>query len=180
VQSNATLWYARVAQVACVAFGAYIAITSAVLGVLGVYADNGWLSIVYGSLGVSMGVAGIAAVFTKEPMRSALLGWFLIGITSRSVLDGLYFLWFIPFTATLLVVLVATLAYKASTAKTRSMLAGGLLAILSSAVLVVAAPHLPVICPSPPARFAISYPSSSVWEEAESRYQLSCLEGGAA
>ena len=179
MQSNATPWYARVAQVACIVFGAYIAVTSLVLGVAGVYADNGWLSIMYGVLGVSMGLAGIAAMFTKEPLSSVLLGWFLIGITSRSVLDGLYFLWFIPFTATLLVVLVATLAYKPSTAKTRSMLAGGLLAILSSAVLVVAAPHLPVICPSPPAHFAISYPSSSVWEDAESRYRLHCLEDGA-
>ncbi|HKW69162.1 MAG TPA: hypothetical protein VJP81_01135 [Candidatus Dormibacteraeota bacterium] len=54
----------RVLDIACLIFGAWIAVTSAIGAALGVQSFNGWLAISYGALGVSMGAAGLVATFT--------------------------------------------------------------------------------------------------------------------
>jgi hypothetical protein len=153
---------------------------------LGFQSFNGWLAILYGSLGASMGVAGIAAVWTRHPLRDALLGWFLIGITSRAILESLYFIWFGWFISFVIaVILVAGLVYELrrhpSADRTLYALGGGAAAILSLFVLAFASPYLPVLCPAPRSAGArvllIPYPPSAFpWDEAELRFDLRCLE----
>jgi uncharacterized membrane protein len=159
---------------------------TSVIGIyLGIQAFNGWLAILYGLLGASMGVAGIAAVLTKHPLRDALLGWFLIGITSRAILESLYFIWigwFISFV--IVVVLLAGLVYELSrhpsAAGTLYALGGGAAAILSLVVLVYVSPYLPALCPAALAEgksvILIPYPPSAFpWDEAELANSLRCL-----
>ena len=50
-----------------IAFGAYIALTSLVGIFLGVQVYGGWLSIIYGALGISMGLAGMVGAFVARP-----------------------------------------------------------------------------------------------------------------
>jgi hypothetical protein len=153
---------------------------------LGFQAFNGWLAILYGSLGASMGIAGIAAVLTKHPVRDALLGWFLIGITSRAILESLYFIWigwFISFViaAILITALVWELSRRPSADRTLYALGGSAAAILSLVVLAFAAPYLPILCPGTRAVsgpiLLIPYPPSAFpWGEAEVKFDLRCLE----
>jgi hypothetical protein len=160
---------------------------TSVIGIyLGIQAFNGWLAILYGLLGASMGVAGIAAVLTKHPLREALLGWFLIGITSRAILESLYFIWIgwlISFVITVVLLggLVFELSRHPSAARTLYALGGGAAAILSLVVLAFVAPYLPALCPAPRAAGAsvllIPYPPSAFpWDEAELKFDLRCLE----
>lgn len=74
-------------------FGAFVAITSVAGAVIGVLAWNGWLAIIYGTLGLTMGVAGIVGVWTRPPLRSALFGWFRVGIAGRAIVEGGLYLW---------------------------------------------------------------------------------------
>lgn len=175
----------RILSAASIAFGAFIAVTSVIGIYLGFQAFNGWLAILYGSLGASMGVAGIAAVITKHPLREALLGWFLIGITSRAILESLYFIWigwFVSFV--IAIVLLGGLIYELrrhpSAAGTLCAMGGGAAAILSLVVLAFVAPHLPALCPAPRGESAsvllISYPPSAfLWDEAKLKFDLGCL-----
>src|SRR5438270_13540743 len=68
-------------------FGIFIAVTSAAGIYFGVQVGNGWLAILYGLLGCTMGLAGVVAALVARPLRSGLLGWFLVGIAARAVID---------------------------------------------------------------------------------------------
>lgn len=59
-------WIARAGHIAAIAFGAWITITSAIGIAVGVHASEGWLAILYGCLGMSMGIAGMAGVWMKR------------------------------------------------------------------------------------------------------------------
>jgi hypothetical protein len=166
-------WRKSVGSAAAIGFGAYIALTSLVGILLGVQAGDGWLAILYGALGISMGLAGIASAFVDRPLRSALLGWFLVGIAARAVLVGdLFFLVLgVPVACVLLGTLVVELSSRASAANTLWGIAGSALSVIAFVLLVAAAPHLPVICPSLPEAgksvLLISYPIDSVfpWDD---------------
>jgi hypothetical protein len=143
-------WLARAGRIAAVALGAWIAITSAIGIAVGVHASEGWLAILYGGLGVSMGIAGIAGVGMTGALRGALLGWFLAGIASRAILEGdLYFVFIsVPIAIGLLSALTFELIRGPSVARSLSAVAGGGLAVLALIVLAIVAPSLPVICQS--------------------------------
>jgi hypothetical protein len=167
-------------RILAIGFGAYIATTSLGGIALGVHADDGWLAILYGGLGVSMGGAGIAGVWLKGAARGALLGWFLVGIASRAVVEGDAYLWFIsfPIAAALLCSLAFELLYHRSSAKTLAAAAGGSLAILSLVGLAIIAPSLPVICApkTGTSETLFNYPGDSPpFDVAESAYTLHCL-----
>src|SRR5712691_13211298 len=87
----------RFLRVIWIVLGAYIVVTSLGGIVLGVLGWNGWLAILYGALGVSMGAAGIVGALTSGPRRATLLGWFLVGIAARAILEGDLYLWFVSF-----------------------------------------------------------------------------------
>jgi hypothetical protein len=134
---------------------------------LGVQAGEGWLAILYGALGISMGLAGVVSAFVDRPLRSALLGWFLVGIATRAVVVGDVFFLIVgvPIAGLLLAALALDLSVRPSATNTLWCLAGAASSVIAFVVLAVAAPHLPVICPTPPAAgrsvFLISYPSDN-------------------
>src|SRR5260221_533422 len=76
-------------------FGAYIVVTSLVGAIVGVQAFNGWLAILYGALGVTMGLGAILSGFVSSPRRALLIGWSLVGLASRAVLEGNLYLWIV-------------------------------------------------------------------------------------
>ena len=157
---------------------------TSVLGIVfGILAYNGWLAIVYGLLGVSMGAAGILGAWAKHPLREALLAWCLLGLAGRAVLVGdiLFLTVGIPIAAILVAALTYELLGRRSTAGTLAALGAGVIAVLSTVALAYAAPYLPALCPGSPAAgtsvFLIAYPPSvSPWDTAERKYVLRCLE----
>lgn len=162
-------WISAVGRASVTIFGAYIALTSLVGIFLGVQAGDGWLAILYGTLGISMGLAGAVSAFVDRPLRSALLGWFLVGIATRAVVgvDLFVLLVGVPIAALLLAALVVYLSIRASAANTIWSIAGAASSVVAFALLAIAAPHLPVICPqSPPAGKSVvlfSYPSDNIF-----------------
>jgi hypothetical protein len=159
-------------------------VLTSVLGIVfGILAYDGWLAILYGLLGVSMGAAGIAGAWAKHPLREALLGWCLLGLAGRAIVAGdiLFLSVGIPIAAILVAVLIYDLRARPSTGGTFAALGGGALAVLSTVALAFAAPHLPPLCPGSPAAgnsvFLIAYPPSvSPWDTAERTYVLRCRE----
>lgn len=176
------MWLNRVAGAACVGFGIFVAITSVAGAVIGVLAWNGWLAIIYGSLGLTMGVAGIVGVWTRPPLRSALFGWFLVGIASRALVEGGLYLWFVslPIAVVVLSGLAFELFRRPSVAGTVWASVGGGLALYSIFALAYVAPNLPAIClPFPdPGKSAVlvSYPiGNPPWDFPERKYQAYCF-----
>ncbi len=172
----------RVAGAACVSFGAFIALTSVAGAVIGVLAWNGWLAIAYGILGLTMGVAGAAGVWTPQPLRSALFGWSFVGIASRAILEGGVHFWLvsIPVAAVLLSALAFELVRRPSVSGSWWAFAGAGLALYSLFALAYLAPNLPPIClPFPdPGRSAVlvAYPPGNPpWDSAERKYQDYCF-----
>jgi hypothetical protein len=172
-----------VGTIAAVGFGAYIALTSLVGIIFGVQAGEGWLAILYGALGISIGVAGIVSAFVDRPLRSALLGWFLVGIAARAVVGvDLLFLVVIgvPVALVLLAALGVELSIRASVANAVWAFAGAISSVVAFVLLVVAAPHLPVICqpPLPPGKsvILISYPPDNIfpWGDVALQYFDRC------
>ena|ERR1700674_806280 len=179
--------FERAAPVGALAFGTFIAITSLVGIFVGVRSGEGWLAISYGGLGVSMGAAGIAAAWMIGPARGVLLGWFLVGLASRAIVEGDLYLFFIsvPIALLLLAALTIALLRRPSKAVTLGAAVGGGLSILALVALAVASPSFPVICaPAPPqgtSEMLISYPfSTPPFDAAERNYVLRCLEGARA
>ena len=66
-----------------------------------------------------MGCAGIVGALTSGPLRATLLGWFLVGIAIRAILEGDLYLWFIsfPVAAALIVGLIVELVRARSISK---------------------------------------------------------------
>jgi len=164
---------------ASIVFGVFIFLTS----VLGIYfgtREMGLLAILYGLLGMSMGVAGIVAAWVEQPLRGALLGWFLVGIASRAIAEtDVYSMYVsVPIAVLLLGAFVFEMARRPSAAGTRSALGGGALAILSLVALAFVSPYLPVICPTFGTEkygFAIAYPASTyLFVGTESRIFVQC------
>ena len=87
-ERTARPWRNAVGIGAAIGFGAYIALTGLVGIFLGVQAVYGWLAILYGTVGISMGLAGVVSAFVDRPLRSVLLGWFLFGIATRAVVGA--------------------------------------------------------------------------------------------
>jgi hypothetical protein len=151
---------------------------------LGVQAGDGWLAIIYGTLGISMGLAGVVSAFVDRPLRSALLGWFLVGIATRAVVgvDLFFLIVGVPVAAVLLAALVVELSTRASAANTLWSIAGAASSVIAFALLAVAAPHLPVICPPLPAAgksvISISYPPDNIfpWDGVGVLYFERCAE----
>jgi hypothetical protein len=173
----------RAGRVAAVVLGMFIVITSAAGIALGLRAEEGWLAIIYGGLGVSMGVAGVVVSWTKGALRGSLLGWFLIGLASRAVAVGDIFLLVIgiPVAAALVLVLTLALLRQRSGAVAAGAVAAGILAILALVVLAAVAPSLPAICIPIPAsgtsQGLILYPANAPpFDFAEQSYDLHCLE----
>jgi hypothetical protein len=179
--------FERAPQIGAVAVGGFIAITSLVGIFLGVRSGEGWLAIVYGALGVSMGAAGIAAAWMTGVRRGLLLGWFLVGVASRAIVEGDLYLIFIsvPIALLLLAALTIALLRRPSRASTLGAAVGGGLSIVVLVALAISAPSFPVICaPAPPqgtSELLISYPfSTPPFDAAERNYILRCLEGARA
>jgi hypothetical protein len=169
-------------RIAATAFGAYIAVTSAAGISLGLHAGEGWLAIIYGALGVSMGVAGMAGVWMKGALRGALLGWFLVGVASRAIVEGDAYLAYIsfPIAVALVSALAFELLYRRSAAKALGAAAGGCLAILSLPALAITAPSMPAMCSSAAAfgrsqSMVFRYPATTLFDAAEERYTERCL-----
>jgi hypothetical protein len=183
IKSNSKVSRRRLAEAASLGFGVYIAITSLIGIALGVAGWNGWLAISYGALGVSMGIAGIVAPRLTEPLRSALFGWFLLGLASRAVLEGDLYFWFIsfPIAGVLVLMLALELAHERSIPSALWALGGGTLAVVSLVALAFVAPYMPAICPWSPTvgrttMVLISYPGSTFpWDAAELTYAEQCL-----
>ena len=178
------MWLRRIIEIALLSLGVFVAITSLIGAVLGVMGGNGWLAIFYGGLGVSMGMAGAVGLWAKGPVRHALLGWFLLGIASRALVDGGLdlSLFSIPLAALLLAALIRELLIQPSVASFIAGLAGGCLAIVSLIGLAWLAPQLPPICrqiPLPGTTTAeVSYPfNSPPWDVAERKYTDKCFRG---
>ena len=172
----------RFLRVIWLVFGTYIVVTSLAGIVLGVQAWNGWLAILYGALGVSMGCAGIVGALTSGPLRATLLGWFLVGITIRAILEGDLYLWFIsfPVAVALIVGLIVEVVRARSISTVAFSASGGAAAIVALAILAAVGPQLPAICPthSGQARtfILISYPPTVFpWDAAELKYAEECL-----
>ena len=180
------MWTKPVGRFAAVGFGAYIALTSLVGIIFGVQAGEGWLAIIYGALGISMGLAGAISTFVDRPLRSAFLGWFLVGIASRSVVgvDILFLVVGVPLAVVLLASLGMELFIHASVANTLWAFAGAVSSLVAFALLAVAAPHLPAICqPPPPAgrsTILVSYPPDSIfpWGDVALQYFERCATQG--
>lgn len=182
VQPRPNTWFDRASSIGFVGFGVFIAATSAIGIALGVHAGEGWLAILYGGLGVSMGVAGIAGVWMTGAPRGALFGWFLVGLASRAIVEGSVNLLLVslPIAAALLSALTFELLHRPSIAGTVGAAAGGCLAVLALAVLAIVAPSLPVICapfPAPgKAESFILYPGNTPpFDVAERSYDSRCL-----
>lgn len=183
--SFSNVWWSRIAGAASVGFRAFIAITSIAGAVVGVLAWNGWLAIAYGSLGLTMGVAGIAAVWTRPPLRSALFGWFLVGIAGRAILEGGIYLWLIsiPVAVALLAALAFELVRRPSATATKWALAGvgrrrpcGLLAVCARLRGAKPVPDLHTV--SGPGKVSSSrlVPTCNPpWDVAERKYQDYCF-----
>ncbi len=168
-------------RIVWVGFGAYIFVTSLVGIVLGVQAFNGWLAILYGALGASMGLAAILCAFVSGRRRDVLIGWSLVGLATRAVLEGDLYLWFVslPIAAILLAALVANLAVLPSWSERTVALVAGIASIVSLALLASVAPSLPTICPprQPPGTSIslVSYPPDVFpWDAAEHKYIDRC------
>lgn len=169
-------------RVAAIGLGAFVVVTSLLGIALGVNAGEGWLAIVYGGLGVSMGAAGIAALRTTGARRGALLGWFLIGLASRAIVEGdLYFSFIsIPIATALLAALAYDLIRRRSAAANVGAAAGGGLALFALVALAIVAPSFPTICQPLPASWKsegfILYPGNTPpFDAAERSYDLRCL-----
>src|SRR5258707_11329329 len=80
--------FSVIARILWLLFGAYIVVTSLVGAIVGVQAFNGWLAILYGALGVTMGLAAILSGFVSGPRRALFVGWSLVGLASRAGLQG--------------------------------------------------------------------------------------------
>jgi hypothetical protein len=160
-----------------VGFGVFIVLTSLAGIALGLHAGEGWLAILYGGLGASMGSAGISTVWTTGATRGALLGWFLVGLASRALVEGDLYLIFlsVPIAAALLAALAFALQRQRTAAGTMGAAAGGGLAVLSLVALAAVAPSLPAICP-PTRGPGILYPGNTPpFDFAEYRYIERCL-----
>jgi predicted neutral ceramidase superfamily lipid hydrolase len=165
-----------------VLFGAYIAVTSLVGAIVGVQAFNGWLAILYGALGVSMGLAAILCGLVSGPWRAVLVGWCLVGLSGRAVLEGDLYLSFVslPIAAILLTAFIVNLSRFPTSSERMSTLVSGIASILALTLLAVVAPALPTICPPrlPPGKSVsfISYPPDVFpWETAEQKYIAACI-----
>jgi hypothetical protein len=175
-------WSGPLGRVLATGFGGYIALTSLVLTFLGVEGGNGWLAILYGGLGVSTGLAGVVGVLSSRPLRSLLMGWFLVGMTARTVLDGGLYLGLVG--VPVMILLVAALVVEVS--KGRSVVnamwtaGGGAAAVIALVLLAVVAPDLPAVCPARPALgqsvVLVSYPFYGwPWDAAEQKFIEACL-----
>jgi hypothetical protein len=172
----------RFLRVIWIVLGAYIVVTSLAGIAFGVLAWNGWLAILYGALGVSMGVAGVVSTLTIGPLRATLLGWFLVGIAIRAILEGDLYLAFISFpaAAALIVGLIVELVRARSTSIMAFGAVGGATALVALAILGAVGPQLPAICPTHRAQtrtvILISYPPNVFpWDAAERKYAEQCL-----
>lgn len=168
----------RIVRIASIVFGVYIALTSAVLIVVGVQGWGGWLAILYGLLGIVTGLAGVAGTFVDRPARSALFGWFLVGVAFRSIIDGSVYLiiFTAPFALVLLAALVLELAYRGNYANVAAGLGAGAAAIVALFVLSAVAPSFPAICPPTHPGIQFSYPGNvGFWDGAQSKYDDVCL-----
>src|SRR5258708_19957539 len=87
--------FSVIARILWLLFGAYIVVTSLVGAIVGVQAFNGLLAILYGALGATMGLAAILSCFVSGPRRALLVGWSLVGLASRAVLEGNVYLWIV-------------------------------------------------------------------------------------
>src|SRR6266436_7812323 len=85
--------FSVIARILWLLFGAYIVVTSLVGAIVGVQAFNGWLAILYGALGATMGLAAILSCFVSGPRRALFVGWSLVGLASRPVPEGTIYLW---------------------------------------------------------------------------------------
>ena len=173
--------FSVIARIVWLLFGAYIVVTSLVGAVVGVQAFNGWLAILYGALGVTMGLAAILSCFVSGPRRALFVGWSLVGLASRAVLEGNVYLWIVslPIAAILLTALMVSLVRMPTWSERMSLLAAGIASILALTLLALAAPALPAICPPPPppgkSVLLISYPPGVFpWETAERKYMDAC------
>ena len=183
--ANARLtdWFGKTAGAGCVAFGLLILITSVAEAILAIRAYGGWLAILYGSVGVSMGISGVLAPWAKEPNRSVLLGYFLFGIASRAVVEGAVFLWLdIPFVLAPLTALAVAMLRRPTFGRTLWAAAGAGLSILSLVALALATPIVPPLCPQPTAtgtsEWGLAYPRGlPAWDLAEQRYFQRCTIG---
>ena len=165
-----------------VLFGAYIVFTSLAGAIVGVEAFNGWLAIIYGALGASMGLAAILCGLVSGPRRAVLVGWCLVGLAARAVLEGDAYLWFVslPIALILLTALVVSLSRSSTWSERTSTLAAGMASLLALALLAVVAPALPTICPprQPPGKsvLSISYPPDVFpWQSVELKSITACL-----
>jgi len=163
-------------------FGAYILVTSLIGALLGVLGFNGWLAILYGALGASMGLAAILCTFVSGPRRAVFVGWSLVGLASRAVLEGDAYLWFVsfPIAGILLTALLVSLSRLPTWSERTSLLAAGIASILALTLLAVVAPALPTICPprQPPGKsfsFIFYPPNDFPWDTAERKYVEACL-----
>src|SRR2546422_5962792 len=156
--------FSVIARILWLLFGAYIVVTSLVGAIVGVQAFNGWLAILYGALGATMGLAAILSCFISGPRRSLFVGWSLVGLAARAILEGNLYLWIVslPIAAILLTALVVSLVRMPTWPERMSLLAAGIASIFALALLALAAPALPAICPPPPPAgksvLLISYP----------------------
>ena len=173
--------FSVIGRIVWLLFGAYIVVTSLVGAIVGVQAFNGWLAILYGALGVTMGLAAILSGFVSGPRRALFVGWSLVGLASRAVLEGNLYLWIVslPIAAILLIALTVSLVRMPTWSERMSLLAAGIASILVLTLLAVAAPALPAICPPPPPAgksvLLISYPPGVFpWETAERNYMEAC------
>jgi len=164
-----------------VLFGAFIVVTSVAGAILGVQASNGWLAILYGALGASLGLAAILCGVISGPGRAVFVGWCLVGLAARAVLEGDLYLWFVslPVAAVLLTALIVSLSRLSSWSARLQTLAAGVASILALTLLAVVAPALPTICPprQPPGKSVsfISYPPDVFpWESVELNYIAAC------
>jgi hypothetical protein len=169
-------------RIAWVIFGCYILVTSLVGILLGVQAFNGWLAILYGALGASMGLAAIVCGFVTGPKRAMFLGWCLVGLATRAVLEGDLYLWFVslPIAAILLTALALNLQRLPLWSDRMATLGAGIGSILALALLAAVAPSLPAICPSrqPAGKSVslISYPPGVFpWDATEEKYIAACM-----
>ena len=161
-------------RVAAIVFGAYVTVTSTVLAVFGARSGNGWLAILYGTLGVTMGVSLILSPFLGRPLRDTLLGWALVGLALRGFVDGTIYLWWITIPIAIIFLVVLFLAVRGPLQQTAWAAAGAAASVTAFGLLALVAPNLPAICPGNGP--GIFYPSNIFpWEAAEQRYMNECL-----
>src|SRR6266436_1013418 len=77
--------FSVIARILWLLFGAYIVVTSLVGAIVGVQAFNGWLAILYGALGATMGLAAILSCFVSGPRRSLFVGWSLVALAAPAL-----------------------------------------------------------------------------------------------